>query len=33
MKGFLGIMPTLDNPYIGFADRVMRVLSGWATDK
>lgn len=29
---FLAIMPTLDNPYIGFADRVIRVLSGWATD-
>lgn len=30
-SGFLGIMPTLGNPYIGFADRVIRVLSGWST--
>jgi hypothetical protein len=28
---FFVMMPTLDNPYIGFADRVIRVLSGWAT--
>lgn len=31
-KGFLAIMPTPENPYIGFADRVIRVLSGWATE-
>ncbi|MDD4903560.1 MAG: hypothetical protein PHX77_03580 [Candidatus Bipolaricaulis sp.] len=29
--GFHNFMPMLDNPYLEFADRVIRVLIGWAS--
>ncbi|MEN6370105.1 MAG: hypothetical protein ABFD77_10490 [Thermotogota bacterium] len=32
LAGFLTCMPTPENPYIGFANRVVRVLSGWAAE-